>query len=189
MLTVSSYLREGYRHRTYPNLGRWIGLCLKEIRCTRQELGSVTVSELIENTSCAYLHCMCPLNAKVQSTWCISSLDSYKWGHARSTIIGSVYFGDSVAIYTETEANNQWVQLPEEGASALRVTTGIGEMSVREAAMVSTTPYLKPKPVAGNIQGDWPLKVWVILLCLFPFELPIFSFSSCKTQKLTVLPD
>lgn len=65
-----------------------------------------------------------------------SSLDSYKWGHARSTIIGSVYFGDSVSSYTEIEAISQWVQLPEEGASALRVTTGIGEMLVKEAAKV-----------------------------------------------------
>jgi len=31
----------------------------------------------------------------------------------------------------EIEAISQWVQLPEEGASALRVTAGTGEMLVR----------------------------------------------------------
>lgn len=84
-----------------------MGLCLKEIGCACQELGSVTVSKLMENASCVYLRCMCPLNTREQSTLCISSLDSYKWGHAQSTIIGSVYFGDRVSSYTEIETISQ----------------------------------------------------------------------------------
>lgn len=52
--------------------------------------------------------------------------------------------------YVEIEAISQWVQLPEEGAGALRVTTGRAEALVREAAMVSTTPCLKENRQLGK---------------------------------------